>query len=51
MFDGSKELRVVFFQCDCFDPINAIRVDDFGMVDVKHESCYSGSNVLLAHQA
>jgi hypothetical protein len=26
-------------------------VDDFGMVEVKHESCYSGSNLLFAHQA
>jgi hypothetical protein len=22
MFDGAKELKVVFFQCDLFDPIN-----------------------------
>jgi hypothetical protein len=41
----------VFFQCDWFDPINSTRVDDFVMVEVKHESCYSGSNLLLAHQA
>jgi hypothetical protein len=26
-------------------------VDKFGMVEVKHESCYSGSGLLLAHQA
>jgi hypothetical protein len=26
-------------------------VDDFGMVEVKHESHYSGSNLLFAHQA
>jgi hypothetical protein len=26
-------------------------VDDFGMVEVKHESCYIGINLLLAHQA
>jgi hypothetical protein len=25
-------------------------VDDFGMVEVKHESCYSGSDLLLAYQ-
>jgi hypothetical protein len=41
----------VFFQCDWFNPINDTRVDDFGMVEVKHESCYLGSNLLLAHQA
>jgi hypothetical protein len=28
-FNGAKELRVVFFQYDCFDPINDTRVDDF----------------------
>jgi hypothetical protein len=26
-------------------------VDEFGMVEVKHESRYSESNLLLAHQA
>jgi hypothetical protein len=25
-------------------------VDDFGMVEVKHESRYSGNNLLFAHQ-
>jgi hypothetical protein len=50
-FGGAKEMKVVFFQCDWFDPINGTRVDDFGMVEVKHESHYSGSNLLLAHQA
>jgi hypothetical protein len=48
---GATELKVVFSQCNLFDPINDTRVDDFGMVEVKHESCYSGSNLLLAHQA
>jgi hypothetical protein len=51
MFDDTKELRVVFFQCDWFDPINNTRVDDFDMVEVKHESCLLSSNHLLAHQA
>jgi hypothetical protein len=49
-FGGAKELKVVFFQCDWFDPINDTRVDDFGMVEVKHEPRYFGSNLLLAHQ-
>jgi hypothetical protein len=48
-FSGAKELKVVFFQCDWFDRINSTRVDEFGMVEVKHESRYSGSNLLLAH--
>jgi hypothetical protein len=41
----------MFFECDWFDPVNNTRVDDFGMVEVKHESCYSGNNLLFAHQA
>jgi hypothetical protein len=49
-FGGTKELKVVFFQCDWFDPINDTRVNDFGMMEVKHKSRYSGSNLLLAHQ-
>jgi hypothetical protein len=50
-FGGAKVLKVVFFQCDCFDLINGTRVDDFGMVEVKHESRYFWSNLLPAHQA
>jgi hypothetical protein len=49
MFDGAKELEVVFFQCDWFDPINNTRVDDFSMVEVKHELRYFEINLLLAH--
>jgi hypothetical protein len=48
-FGGNKELNVVFFECDWFDPVNGTRVDDFGMVEVKHESRYSGNNLLFAH--
>jgi hypothetical protein len=48
---GNKELKIVFFECDWFDPVNGIRVDDFGMVEVKHESRYSSNNLLFAHQA
>jgi hypothetical protein len=40
-FGGNKELKVVFFECDWFDPVNATRVDDFGTVEMKHEACYS----------
>jgi hypothetical protein len=49
-FGGTKVLKVVFSQCDCFDPVNSTRMDDFGMVDVKHESRYSFNNLLFAHQ-
>jgi hypothetical protein len=51
MFGGTTELKVVFFQCDWFDPIHSTRVDDLGMVDVKHESRYTCIKLLLAHQA
>jgi hypothetical protein len=50
-FSGAKELRVAFIQCDWFDPINDTRVDNFGVVEVKYEPCYLGSNLLLEHQA
>jgi hypothetical protein len=50
-FGSAKELKVVFFHCDWFNPINDTRVDNFDMVEVKHESRYLGSNLLLAHQA
>jgi hypothetical protein len=50
-FSGAKELKVMFFECDWFDPVSGTRVDSFGMVEVKHESCYSDNNLLFAHQA
>jgi hypothetical protein len=31
-FGGNKELKVVFFECDWFDPVNGTKVDDFGMM-------------------
>jgi hypothetical protein len=49
-FGGTKELKIVFFECDWFDPVNGTRVDNFGMVEVKHESHYLGNNLLFAHQ-
>jgi hypothetical protein len=51
MFGGNKELKVVFFYYDWFDPVNGTKVDEFDMVQVKHESRYSGNNLLFAHQA
>jgi hypothetical protein len=47
---GAKELKVVSFECDWFDPVNSTRAVDFGMVEVKHKSCYSGNNLLFAQQ-
>jgi hypothetical protein len=50
-FGGTKELKVVFFECDWFDPVHGTRVNNFGMVEVKHESHYLGTNLLFTHQA
>jgi hypothetical protein len=50
-FSNTKELKVMFIECDWFDPVNDTRVDDFGMVEVKRESHYSDNNLLFAHQA
>jgi hypothetical protein len=50
-FGGTKELKVVFFECDWFDPSKGTRVDDFGLVEVTHKLCYLGNNLLFAHQA
>jgi hypothetical protein len=46
-FGDAKELKVVFFECDWFDSVNGTGVNDFAMVEVKHESRYSGSNLFL----
>jgi hypothetical protein len=48
-FGSTKELRVVFFYCDWFDPISGTRVDDFGMMEVKHKSHLSSNNIVLAY--
>jgi hypothetical protein len=50
-FGGTKELKVMLFECDWFDLVNGTRVDDFDMVEVKHESRYLGNNLLFAYQA
>jgi hypothetical protein len=44
-----KSLKLCVFKCDCFDPVKGTRVDNFGMVEVKHESRYSGNNLMFAH--
>jgi hypothetical protein len=46
-FAGNKKLKVVFFFCDWFDPVNGVRKNKYGMVEVKHSQRMWG---LLAHQ-
>jgi hypothetical protein len=35
-FVGNKNLKIVFFDCDWFDPNHGTRENEFGMVEVKH---------------
>jgi hypothetical protein len=53
-FGGHKPLRLVTFDCIWFDPQADMRVDELGMVEVKHASwykCNEYNNIMLAHQA
>ena len=53
-FGGHKLMKLVTFDCIWFDPQAGTRVDEFGMVEVKHASRYKGNeynNIILAHQA
>ena len=52
-FGGRKPLKLVTFDCTWFDPVVGTRVDEFGIVEVKHASRYKGNkydNLVLAHQ-
>ncbi|WVZ64477.1 hypothetical protein U9M48_013985 [Paspalum notatum var. saurae] len=53
VFSGPKELKVVFFECDWFNPRNGTRVDKYGMVEVKHSSRLPSriNSVVLANRA
>jgi hypothetical protein len=35
-FARNKNLKIVFFDCDWFDPNHGTRENEFGMVEVKH---------------
>jgi hypothetical protein len=41
-FGGDKDLRVVFFYCDWFDPTHGNRVNKYDMVEIKHEEGVCG---------
>ena len=50
-FVGNKELKVVFFFCDWFDPNRGTRSNQFGMVEIKHNQLLHGyENFILSHQ-
>jgi hypothetical protein len=41
----------VFFNYEWLDPISDSQVDDFGMVEVMHNSRLLAINIFLVHQA
>jgi len=50
-FAGNKKLKVVFFFCDWFDPVNGVRKNKYGMVEVKHsQRMWGHDHFILAHQ-
>jgi hypothetical protein len=49
-FAGNKNLKIVFFDCDWFDPNHGTRENQFGMVEVKHAHRIHGcDSFILAH--
>ena len=50
-FVGDKDIKVVFFDCDWFDPNRGTRENQFGIVEVNQEDRLKGHDtVVLAHQ-
>jgi hypothetical protein len=50
-FVGNKNIKIVFFDCDWFDPNQGTRENKFGMVEVKHVHQLRGCDpFVLAHQ-
>jgi hypothetical protein len=51
MFARNKNLKIVFFDCDWFDPYRGTQENNFGMVEVKHMRRVHGCDpFVLAHQ-
>jgi predicted RNA-binding protein with PIN domain len=49
-FAGNKNLKIVFFDCDWFDPNHGTHENQFGMVEVKHTHWLHGCDpFILAH--
>jgi hypothetical protein len=50
-FAGNNNMKIVFFNCDWFDPYHGTRKNNFGMVEVKHARRQCGCDpFVLAHQ-
>jgi hypothetical protein len=51
IFDGNKNFKTLFFDCDWFDPNHGTQENQFGMVEVKHVYRLCGCDpFVLAHQ-
>jgi predicted RNA-binding protein with PIN domain len=49
-FVGNKKIKIVFFNCDWFDPKCGTQENQFGMVEVKYVDRLSGCDpFILAH--
>jgi predicted RNA-binding protein with PIN domain len=49
-FVGNKKIKIVFFNCDWFDPNRGTQENQFGMVEVKHADWLHGCDpFILAH--
>jgi hypothetical protein len=50
-FVGNQNLKIVFFDCDWFNPNQSTQENQFGMVEVKHAHQLCGCDpFVLAHQ-
>jgi hypothetical protein len=46
-FVRSRNLKIVFFDCDWFDPNHDTRENQFCMVEVKHEDWLRGYDLFI----
>jgi hypothetical protein len=50
-FVENNNIKIVFFNCDWFDPNHGTRENQFGMLEVKHAHRLRGCDpFILAHQ-
>jgi hypothetical protein len=46
-FVRNKNLKILFYDCDWFDPNHGTRENKFGMVEVKHVDQFCGCNPFI----
>jgi hypothetical protein len=49
-FAGNKNFKIVFFNCDWFDPNHGTRENEFGMVEVKYTHQLHGCDPFVLAQ-